>query len=427
MNLFFKRLLILLLFTTPLMAQQKIDGIAAVVGNKIILISEVENYVRNYMVQNRMDPSQNPQVVNQIRQRTLQTLIEQKLLLEKAEQDTITIDPQLLDQRVSERLDYLIQQVGSEQQLEQVFQNPMKKIRKDIRKVVNEQLLVEKVRATKFQNEQVSRREVEQFYETYKDSLPSLREKVSISHILKLVQPSQEAQLAAYEKIDSLKQLIEQGQDFAELAARFSEDPASAKRGGDLGLISRGDFVKEYETAAFALNDGEMSDIVQTQFGFHLIQMIERRGERVRTRHILIQVAPTKEDEQRIVDKLKELRQRALAGEDFSELAVEHSDDDNVSTDKGYLGEFEVDNLIIPEFKSILAGIKPGEISMPFKTEFGYHIVKLEGRDTAREVSLKDDWQRVEELALNFKMERKYREWIAEMKETVPIDIKISI
>jgi len=427
MNLFFKRLLILLLFTTPLMAQQKIDGIAAVVGNKIILISEVENYVRNYMVQNRMDPSQNPQVVNQIRQRTLQTLIEQKLLLEKAEQDTITIDQQLLDQRVSERLDYLIQQVGSEQQLEQVFQNPMKKIRKDIRKVVNEQLLVEKVRATKFQNEQVSRREVEQFYETYKDSLPSLREKVSISHILKLVQPSQEAQLAAYEKIDSLKQLIEQGQDFAELAAQYSDDPASAKRGGDLGLISRGDFVKEYETAAFALNDGEMSDIVQTQFGFHLIQMIERRGERVRTRHILIQVAPTKDDEQRIIDELKQLRQRALEGENFSELAVEYSDDENVSTDKGYLGEFEVDNLIIPEFKSILAGMKPGEISMPFKTEFGYHIVKLEGRDTAREVSLKEDWQRVEELALNFKMERKYREWIAEMKETVPIDVKISI
>ena len=301
----------------------------------------------------------------------------------------------------------------------------MKKIRKDTRRVLEEQLLVEKVRQSKFQDIKVSRREVEQFYNQFRDSLPRLKESVDISHILKVVKPSAEAQAKAYQKIDSIKALLEAGADFARLAEEESDDPASAIRGGDLGLIGRGEFVPEFETVAFSLNDGQISDIVQTQFGFHIIQMMERRGEKIHTRHILIRVAPTADDEQRVVNELLEIRNKALNDSSFEELAIEYSDDENVKQDHGHLGVFEVDKLVVPQFKSVLEGMKPGEISMPFKTDFGYHIVKLNRHMDARPLSLEEDWQKIEQMAKNFKLEKEYRHWIEDLKKQIPIENRL--
>ncbi len=414
-----------MLAAQALQGQQLVDGIAVVVGKEVILRSEIEQHMRNFLMQNRIDPQKNPEMVERIRVRTINTLVEQKLLKEQAAIDTITVDPEYVDQKVNERIQYLIQRVGSEEQLEKAFRSPMKKIRKDTRRVLEEQLLVEKVRQSRFQNIKVSRREVEQFYNQYRDSLPRLKESVDISHILKVVKPSAEAQARAYQKIDSIKALLDAGADFAKLAEAESDDPASAVRGGDLGLIGRGEFVPEFETAAFALNDGEISGIVQTQFGFHIIQMMERRGEKIHTRHILIRVAPTAEDEKRTVDELMAIRRKALEDSSFEELAVEYSDDENVKQDRGHLGVFEIDKLVVPQFKTVLEGMKPGEISMPFKTDFGYHIVKLNRHIAARPMSLEEDWQKIEQMAKNFKLEKEYRQWIDDLKKQIPIENRL--
>lgn len=419
-----KSVILLISLTSLLQAQNLVDGIAAIVGKEIVLRSEIEQYVNSYIVQNRINTQTNPGVVDEIRNKTLQSLIEQKLMLAQAERDTITVEPELVEQRVDQRISYLVERVGSESELEKTFQSSMKKIRRDTYKILEEQLLVEKVRQQKFQQVQISRREVEDFYNTYQDSIPKLKETVEISHILKLVTPSIEAQTQAFEKISEIKKELDNGADFSELAKKYSDDPASAKRGGDLGLISRGDFVKEYETVAFSLNDGEVSDIVQTQFGYHIIKMIERRGEKIRTQHILIRVVPTEEDAQRVVKQLEEIRKQALAGADFSELALKYSDDENVTKDNGKLGTFEIDQMVIPQFKDVISQLKEGEISEPFKTDFGYHIVKLDSRNKARTISLDDDWQRIQEMAQNFKMEQEYRDWIAQLKKEVPIQIK---
>lgn len=420
-----KLLLAFMLAAQALQGQQLVDGIAVVVGKEVILRSEIEQHMRNFLMQNRIDPQKNPEMVERIRVRTINTLVEQKLLKEQAAIDTITVDPEYVDQKVNERIQYLIQRVGSEEQLEKAFRSPMKKIRKDTRRVLEEQLLVEKVRQSRFQNIKVSRREVEQFYNQYRDSLPRLKESVDISHILKVVKPSAEAQARAYQKIDSIKALLDAGADFAKLAEAESDDPASAVRGGDLGLIGRGEFVPEFETAAFALNDGEISGIVQTQFGFHIIQMMERRGEKIHTRHILIRVAPTAEDEKRTVDELMAIRRKALEDSSFEELAVEYSDDENVKQDRGHLGVFEIDKLVVPQFKTVLEGMKPGEISMPFKTDFGYHIVKLNRHIAARPMSLEEDWQKIEQMAKNFKLEKEYRQWIDDLKKQIPIENRL--
>ncbi len=406
-------------------AQNLVDGIAVVVGKEIVLRSEIENHVRNYLIQNKINAQSQPEVVATVRARTVESLIEQKLMLAQAEIDTITVDPEMLDQRVDQRIRYLTEQVGSEDQLEKTFQASMKKIRKDTRKILGEQLLVEQVRRERFSTIQISKREVEKFYKTYKDSLPQLKESVEISHILKLVSASEEAKAEAYKKVSDVKSQLENGANFEELATIHSQDPASKKRGGDLGLISRGDFVKEYETVAFSLNDGQVSDIVETQFGFHIIKMVERRGEKVHTKHILIMVSPNTNDEQRVIEELAEIKKQSDEGKDFNELAVQYSDDENAVKDKGKLGVFETDQLIIAQFKEILTNLNSGEVSDPFKTDYGYHIVKLENRQAARTVSLKDDWQKIEELAQNFKTEKEYKKWIETLKEQVPIDIKI--
>lgn len=419
-------ILMLIVGISNIFAQQLVESIAAIVDKEIILRSEVEQFTQNYILQNRLKIRPGSEEYNQLRKKMLEGLIEQKLLLAKAEADTVKVDDQMLDQRVEERIKYMVEQVGSQDKLEEIFGSSISQIRKDTRKLIKEQMLVEQVRAMRFRDVKVSRREVEEFYKMYKDSLPTRPATVDISHILKVIKPSEEAQLKAYRKAEMVLQKLKDGEDFAKLAKLYSEDPASAKRGGDLGFTQRGDLVPEYEAVAFNLKDGEISDIVQTQFGFHIIQLIERRGERIHTRHILIQVKPTEEDEKRIVEQLKEIRQKILDGADFSEMALKHSDDENVTKDKGHLGVFELDKLQIPQFRQVLANMKPGEISEPFKTDYGYHIVKLNAREEAHKLTLENDWEQIEQMALNFKMQKEYQKWLAQLRKEIFVKINES-
>jgi len=419
-------ILMLIVGISNIFAQQLVESIAAIVDKEIILRSEVEQFTQNYILQNRLKIRPGSEKYNQLRKKMLEGLIEQKLLLAKAEADTVKVDDQMLDQRVEERIKYMVEQVGSQDKLEEIFGSSISQIRKDTRKLIKEQMLVEQVRAMRFRDVKVSRREVEEFYKMYKDSLPTRPATVDISHILKVIKPSEEAQLKAYRKAEMVLQKLKDGEDFAKLAKLYSEDPASAKRGGDLGFTQRGDLVPEYEAVAFNLKDGEISDIVQTQFGFHIIQLIERRGERIHTRHILIQVKPTEEDEKRIVEQLKEIRQKILDGADFSEMALKYSDDENVTKDKGHLGVFELDKLQIPQFRQVLANMKPGEISEPFKTDYGYHIVKLNAREEAHKLTLENDWEQIEQMALNFKMQKEYQKWLAQLRKEIFVKINES-
>ncbi|RLD15674.1 parvulin peptidyl-prolyl isomerase, partial [candidate division KSB1 bacterium] len=157
--------------------------------------------------------------------------------------------------------------------------------------------------------------------------------------------------------------------------------------------------------------------------GFHIIQLIERRGERIHTRHILIRVQPTKADEERVIKTLENIRQQILAGANFDSLALKYSDDPNVKKDHGHLGRFELDKLQIPQFRMVLSKMKPGDVSEPFKTEYGYHIVKLNAFTPAHRLTLKDDWEEIQKYALNYKMQNEYQKWIKELKKHIYIKI----
>jgi len=416
----------LFLLTTFSLAQQIIEGVAAIVGQEIILKSEIEQFVQTYAIQNKINIRSDKDLLQQLQKQVLEKMVEQKILLAKADEDTIKADDRDVDKRVEEHISYLIQQVGSEGKLEEAFQSPMRKIRKDLRKETMERLKIEMLRRKKFQEVKVSRREIEKFYQTYQDSIPSLKETVNISHILKQIKAGEGSTQTALQKIREIKDKIDKGVDFAELAKEFSEDPATAKRGGDLGFTKRGDFVKEFEEVAFGLEIGQVSDIVQTQFGFHIIKLNERRGEQIRTSHILIQARPGAEDAQRVIKELNVLRLEILNGVNFDSLALLYSDDENVEKDKGDLGDWETDKLAIPAFKEVISNLKPGEISEPFKTDYGYHILKLNWRREPRQLTLTDDWDQIQQLALNHKIEMEYSKWMEKLKKEIPVEYRIS-
>jgi len=417
---------ILFLFTAAGFAQQTVEGIAATVGQEIILKSEVEQFVQNYAIQNKLNIRSDANLLHNLQKQVLDKMIEQKIMLAKADEDTIKVDDRDVDKRVEEHVAYLLQQVGSEGKLEETFQSSMRKIRKDLRKETVDRMKIEMLRRKKFQDVKVSRREIENFYQAYRDSMPSLKETVNFSHILKQVKAGESSTLAAMGKIQAIKSRLDKGADFAETAKQYSEDPATAKRGGDLGFTKRGDFVKEFEEVAFSMSVGQVSDVVQTQFGFHIIKLNERRGEQIRTSHILIQVRPVAADTQKVIDQLEAIRQETLHGASFDSLALLYSDDENVEKDKGNLGDWETDKLAIPAFKEILDKLQVGEVSEPFKTEYGYHIIKLIWRKEPRQFSLENDWDQIQQMALNHKIETEYVKWMEKLKKEIPVEYHMS-
>lgn len=405
-------------------AQEVLDRIVATVDDKIILQSELSQYAYQLAIQMGIDPRRDAAKFDALRANALESLVDQKAMLVKAAEDSVVVDERQVDQVLDDRIKAMTQQLGSEEKVEEYFGQPMRKIRRTLRRDISEGMLVRTLQQKKFREVRISRREVEQFYHAMKDSLPGIKESARLSHVLLNIQAGDEATKAARAKAEELLTRIRAGENFAELAGKYSEDPGSQKRGGELGFIQRGDFVREFEEAAFALQPGEISGLVQSQFGIHIIQMIDRRGEKINVRHILIRVAMSTGDENRTAEKLKSLREEIVSGKiKFEDAAKQYSNDLTTNEKGGDLGWFEIDQLQVPEFVDVAKSLKPGEISQPIKTQFGYHIVRLDERREPRDFNLKEDWDQIEDMALNFKAEQEFRKWVDALKKDLYIKI----
>jgi len=419
--------LALMLPMSGIRAQQPqiVDGIAAIVGNEIVLRSEVNQFTLNTALQMGIDLQKNPQKIKELRRQVLENLIVQKILLQKAHEDSIEVDDNQVEQALDNQIKQWTQQMGSKEAVEKYFGGSINKIKRKFREDVKNRMLVDKLQQEQFQKIHISRPEVEQFYKTMKDSLPKRGTSVELSHILLTVKPGKAAKEAAYERISKILKQIKAGADFSEMAKKYSEDPGSAPKGGDLGYVKRGDFVRDFEEAAFKLKAGQISGIVETKFGYHIIQMIDRKGEKIRVRHILIRVLPTQQDELNTVKQIKELYRRAKAGENFAELAKKYSDDKTTRDKGGNLGWFELSQLKVKEFRAVAETLKVGEVSEPFKTKFGYHIIKLDDRKKAGAWSLDKDWEQLEQMALARKRNREFQKWVQTLRKNVYIDVKM--
>jgi len=405
-------------------AQEILDRVVAVVDDQIILQSELLQYAYSLAVQLGIDPRQQPEKFNELRNGALESLIAQKVLLTKAKEDSVTVEPRQVDQELDGRLKNMVEQLGSEEKLEEYFGQPLRKVKRTLRDNIEEGLLVRTLQQKKFREIKISRREVEAFYHAMKDSLPGVKAAVHLRHILLNITAGEAAVKVAQTKIDTLLKRVRNGEDFAKLARLYSEDPGSAAKGGELGFIQRGDFVKEFEETAFGLQPGEISGVVRSSFGFHVIQLIDRRGEKVNARHILMRLATNANDEKETAAFGSRLRDDILSGKtSFAEAAKKYSTDQTTNEKGGDLGWFEADQLQVPAFREAARAQKPGEISQPLKTQYGFHLVRLEERRDPREFTLEQDWQQIHEMALNTKGEKEFQDWVSGLKKQMYIRV----
>ena len=408
-----------------------IDGIAAIINEEIILYSEVTTAALRQAFAQGINILEDKEKYNEYLKSALNSLIVITVQVAIAEEDTtIVVTEEEVESFIDQQIQAQIQQFGSQEALENAFGGTIASLKELYTKnaEARNNLLIQKLQQKIFMDITPTRSEVKSFYETYKDSIAPVPRVYDISHILRI--PSRPPEVVAAKKalMDSLLQLIHDGADFAELAKRHSDDTFSAVNGGDLGWLEPGDLVPEFDSAIAALDSGEVSGIVITQIGLHIIQLLERDGERFHARHILALLRLTEEDHQRAVNDLKSYRERALHEEDFGELAVKYSDDADVQTHKGSLGEWDLERLpqLLQEFKPHIENLKEGEISEPFSTQFGYHIVKVNKLTENRLRTLEEDYDYLREIATNNKQIEYYQKWLAEKKKEMYIEIKMT-
>lgn len=420
-------LLFMLTWTRFLFSQQVLDRIAAIVDDQVILQSDIAQGAYLFAMQAGINPEKEPEKYRQLQKQVLDNLINQQLLLIKAEKDTIKADEHQIDALLDQQMQSLNSQMGSEEKVEAAFGMSVSKIRRNYRTEIEKNLRAKMVRDKKESTISVSRREVSDFFNVNKDSLPMVEEGVDISHLLIEIKAGDEAAQKAYKKIDIIYQELKKDGKFEEMARDFSDDPGSARRGGDLGFMQRGDFVREFEEVAFSLKPNEISDIVRTQFGYHIIQMIERRGEKIHVRHILAGFSATSDDERLALEQINRLYERLQSGARFDSLVTVESNDASTREKNGHLGFFELKQLeqTAPEFVPVVKELQPNQYSKPFRTRYGFHIMKLNRRRENRAYSLKQDWEQIENMALQYKRQKEYLHWMESLKKNVYVKINL--
>ncbi len=418
--------LLLIMMSTLALSQQVLDRVVAIVDDDIILESEVVQSAYLAALQMGIDPAKNAQEFQNLKEQVFNTLINKKVLLIQADKDTVEADERTVEFHLQQQMQQVAQQVGGEDKIEEYFGMSPVRVRKNYREQIEEELRITAVRDLKMTGITVSRREIESFYTTHKDSLPEIKATVELSHILIKPEPGPEAVVEAKNEIEMIQQKLNEGADFSELAKQYSDDPGSAPRGGDLGFMSRGTFVREFESAAFELEPGQVSDIVRTEFGFHIIKLLERRGEKIHAQHILAAPEPSEDDQVLAAEKIKDIHSQLINGADFSEMVTKYSQDETTIANAGQLGQFEIDQLrqTAKEFVWALENIDEGDYSDPVKTQYGYHVLLLQKRQRPRSLDLQKDWERIKQMALENKKQQEFQKWVNEIKNEVYVEIK---
>lgn len=398
-------------------AAQTLDRIVAVVGNEMILESELNAQTQFFIMSNKVDPN-----TPGLREQVLQSMVNEKLILAKAIEDSVTVSEEEVTQQLEAVIQQRVQSAGSESRLEELYGMPISRIKREFRDEMKKNLLAQKLQQQRFSNSQIGRLEVEEFYRTFKDSLGDVPEEVELAHIFVKPKFDEAAKQEARKKMSMLLDSLKAGVPFEDLAKRHSQDPGSAEQGGDLGFVRRGLFVKEFETAAFALKEKEISGIVETDFGLHIIQLLERRGDAVHPRHILLRIERTQASDDSTIVFLKTLRSRILAGERIADLAQKYSEDKETATIGGSLGVLELEQLP-KELYAAVSPLKQGEISEPVKipvgNQYGYSIIWLKRRIPAHKASLEQDYKRIETVAANYKRQKDYAAWVEDLKKNI--------
>jgi peptidyl-prolyl cis-trans isomerase SurA len=350
-------------------------------------------------------------------------------VLTRAREDSIVVREEEVTEAVNRRLQQIIAQVGSESRVEELYGMPIARIRSEARDVIRLQLLEQRMMQRHFSDLKVSERDMQEFYTLYRDSLPTVPEQVELQQIALNARASGEAKTAARALAQSIRDSLVAGADFAAMAGRYSSDPGSARQGGDLGWVNPGMFVAPYERAVKTLGINDISQPVESEYGFHIIQLLDRKPDgSFHTRHILIPIRSTDAQRDSLVGQLRALKARALAGESFADLARQYSQDEETARAGGSVGKVVPDQLPA-ELKSTVAGMKEGDITEPIAfstspTESGYRIMRLTRRIAPHALDPVEDRAQLTQLAEVYKQQKEYAAWIAELRKEIYWEIK---
>jgi peptidyl-prolyl cis-trans isomerase SurA len=413
-------------------SQVLVESVAAIVGNEVIYLSDIENMAAD------AKRGGNKQSLDDLRCEVFQQLLVAKLFLDQARIDSIAVTDSDIEGELNARLNDALRSAGSETALVGYFKKSMTEIRQDIRKVLLEQATIREVQRTVAQNIKVTPSELKKFFASIpKDSLPVIPQKVELSLIQIDPPENEENKAEAREKLLNYRSQILEGKPFNILAIMYSEDPGTATRGGELGFMMRGELEKPYADAAFSLTKNTVSKIVETRYGFHIIQLIDRNGDLINTRHILIKPKIKPDQTARALSKLDSIAD--LIRKDsikFADAAIRFSNHKDsringgkfVSSDPSERDTWFTLEELNPEMYIKVRDLKVSEISDPFRTtdennNVVFRIVRLDNEIPAHRASLKDDYQNLYSAALLNKQTKIYDDWVKKKVGTTYIKI----
>ena len=412
-------LLILSFYFLPVnLFSQLVDKVFAQVGNEIVLFSDIENQYLQYLSQGYIQK-------NEIRCQIIEDLLYQQLLSHHAKVDSVDVTEEDVNKELERRLSTFVSQLGSYEALEEYFGKTILEIKNDFFEIINNQLLSQRMQSTITSSVKVTPEEVKMFFQLLKNAneLPIIPTQIEIAQIIKHPEIKPEEKSRIRKKLISFRDRINNGEDFKVLATLYSDDIESAKNGGELGFVSRGDLVPNFEAAAFALKGDEVSEIIETTYGYHILQLIERSDERVNVRHILLRpkvsslaLLESKKKLQKILDLINN-------GElEFDEAAKNHSDDPS-KNNKGLLinlqtgsSTFTIEQLP-SDLKYVVERMEKGDISpvSQFIMSDGVkanRIIKINEKVIEHTANLEQDYTSIYNATLANKQQKEIEDWV---------------
>ncbi|WP_171594707.1 peptidylprolyl isomerase [Marinifilum caeruleilacunae] len=421
---------LLLMSMLTLTAQDNVvDKIIAVVGNQVVLKSDVETRFLQLQAQGYTSGSVD------LKTEIFEDLLIQKMMIAQAAIDSVEVTEQEVENDLERKMQMYVQRIGSKEKLEQFYGKSLLEMKNDLRDDNRNELIKERMQAEITKDIHITPAEVREFYNKMnKDSLPMIAGKLEVQQIVRYPQVTDDEKDRIRNRLRGFRDRVHNGENFATLAVLYSEDPGSARQGGELGYMPRTDLVPEFANVAFNLKTDKVSKIVETEFGFHIIQFIDRKGERINVRHILlkpkIEEAKREQASSRLDSIADLIRSEKL---EFDEAAFYFSADKDTRNNGGlivnpYTGssKFEKDNLP-PAIAQQVNTLKINEISEPFLDVSGgkdaYKIIKIKSETKAHAANLSDDWSIFENMLTSKKQQDILNKWIKDKQANTYVHI----
>lgn len=408
-----------------------IDKVVAKIGGEYVLYSEL---MSTYKYQLEKNPLMDESALCPL----LEQIIAQKLLINQAKLDSIEVSPEEIESQLDYRISNILRMMnGDEERFQEFYGKTIYEVKEGFRDDIEQQLLAERIQQKLIGSVSITPKEVVTFFNKIPvDSLPYLNAEVELSELVLVPEINAEERQLALDKMTGIRDRIVAGEDFAALAQKYSQDQGSGSQGGDLGWQKRGSFVTEFEAAAFNLSIGELSEVVETEFGFHIMELLGRRGNTLHLRHILIKPNITYADLEKTEKKLDSLRQLIVADSlDFNyaiklygydEVQSYHNNGRMINPTTGdayfetgdlpYEVYFEIENMKVSDVSNVIEYTDPSGQKL-------YRIVKLEAQSDPHIANLQQDYSRIQRYAKESKKNEYYNDWIVEKLEKTYIEV----